>query len=264
MHALEQVNNQICPKSPFVNETGETVRKEVAEVPENVQDRRVQKTRKLLQDALIELVAEKGYEAVTVREILERANVGRSTFYSHFQDKDQLLRSVFERLDELFEQHRRQLVEAATGAAHLERADVTLSLFRFVGDHHRFFKAMLENRGYGIFVKPIYDYVFAHIHSLLTEPAHHQMFAQMHGPLQLPASQKMNGALESEVAAHYFTSAFMGILVWWVEKDRPCSPEEMDALLKRLALPGLGHVLRGGHAAKPQATAPRRTAGSRR
>jgi len=51
---------------------------------QNDLDRRVQKTRKLLQDALIELVAEKSYESVTIREILDRANVGRSTFYAHF------------------------------------------------------------------------------------------------------------------------------------------------------------------------------------
>ena len=71
-------------------------------MPQNVVDRRVQKTRKLLQEALMELVAEKGYEAVTIREILDKANVGRSTFYAHFQDKDQLLHSILELLDELF------------------------------------------------------------------------------------------------------------------------------------------------------------------
>src|SRR3972149_751590 len=78
---------------------------------QNVLDRRVQKTRKLLQDALIELVAEKGYESVTIQEILDKANVGRSTFYSHFQDKDQLLHSILDRLDELFEQHEKLFLD---------------------------------------------------------------------------------------------------------------------------------------------------------
>src|SRR5687768_3006202 len=54
-------------------------------------DRRIQKTRKLLLDALIALTIEKGYEKVTIQDIIDRANVGRSTFYSHFESKDQLL-----------------------------------------------------------------------------------------------------------------------------------------------------------------------------
>ena len=52
-------------------------------------DRRVQRTRKLLQDALMALILEKGYEAVTIQDIIDRANVGRSTFYAHFLDKQQ-------------------------------------------------------------------------------------------------------------------------------------------------------------------------------
>src|SRR5215475_13530041 len=96
-----------------MNLNEEIVRKEVKVMPPNDPDRRVQKTRKLLQDALIELVAEKGFEAVSIREILDKANVGRSTFYAHFQDKDQLLHSILDRLDELFEEHKKRLFSAA-------------------------------------------------------------------------------------------------------------------------------------------------------
>src|SRR5688572_21995012 len=95
-------------------------------------DRRVQKTRKLLQDALVELVAEKGYEAVTIREILDRANVGRSTFYAHFQDKDQLLHSILEGLQALFEEHHKRLLSAAPQAGSPDNTDLTLSLFQFI------------------------------------------------------------------------------------------------------------------------------------
>ncbi|RFM29133.1 TetR/AcrR family transcriptional regulator [Deminuibacter soli] len=54
-------------------------------------DRRTQKTRKLLAEALKELIAEKGYDAITIQDIIDRANVGRSTFYSHYESKEQLL-----------------------------------------------------------------------------------------------------------------------------------------------------------------------------
>src|SRR5690242_13310 len=59
-------------------------------------DRRIQRTRQLLLDSLIQLILEKGYESITVQDIIDRANVGRSTFYSHFQDKEDLLLSGFE------------------------------------------------------------------------------------------------------------------------------------------------------------------------
>src|SRR4051794_18002624 len=81
-------------------------------VSQTMVDRRVQKTRKLLQEALIELISTEGYEAVTVQAILDRANVGRSTFYAHFQDKEQLLHSCFDSLNALFEERTQQLRQA--------------------------------------------------------------------------------------------------------------------------------------------------------
>ncbi len=165
-------------------------------MPPNDVDRRVQKTRKLLQDALIDLVAEKGYEAVSIREILDQANVGRSTFYAHFQDKDQLLHSILDRLDDLFEEHKKRLSEAAKNGGSSSHTNLpiglspTLSLFQFVQQNHRFFKAMLGNRGYGIFGKPVYDYVFAHIHAIFTTPIHDDVFAQLHGSLDVQISRE--------------------------------------------------------------------------
>src|SRR5215217_9115898 len=56
-------------------------------------DRRVQRTKSSLHNALIGLAREKPYPSIAVKEILDRANVGRSTFYMHFRDKDDLLES---------------------------------------------------------------------------------------------------------------------------------------------------------------------------
>jgi len=220
---------------------------------QNDLDRRVQKTRKLLQDALIELVAEKSYESVTIREILDRANVGRSTFYAHFQDKDQLLHSILDRLNELFEQHEKLFLDAKNNFGNADIMNLThelshtLSLFKFIGQNHRFFKAMLGNRGYGIFAKPVYDYVFVHVHGIFTKPAHNDVAAHVHESFKMLKSHEKYGSLESEIAAHYFVSALMGILVWWVEKDKPCRAEEIDRLFRELAVPGFRHVLAATH-----------------
>ena len=68
-------------------------------------DRRIQRTRKVLHEALVQLIFEKGNDKVTVQAVLDRANVGRSTFYAHYQDLEDLFLSGFENLWSLFEGH---------------------------------------------------------------------------------------------------------------------------------------------------------------
>ena len=68
-------------------------------------DRRVQKTRQILQQAIVELVVEKGFESIKVQDILDKANIGRTTFYAHYQDKGELLHACFEEVHAIFEQY---------------------------------------------------------------------------------------------------------------------------------------------------------------
>src|SRR3954452_8603828 len=70
--------------------SGPTVQED-AGMAEKKEDRRIQRTRQLLLQALFSLIQEKGFDAVTVQDIIDRANVGRSTFYVHFVDKEDLL-----------------------------------------------------------------------------------------------------------------------------------------------------------------------------
>src|SRR3974377_1993543 len=59
-------------------------------------DRRVERTRELLQKALMELISERGYDAITIQDIVDRAKVGRTTFYLHYNNKDELFLSCHE------------------------------------------------------------------------------------------------------------------------------------------------------------------------
>ena len=70
------------------------------------EDRRIQRTRALLLSALLDLIVERGYEELTVQDIVDRANVGRSTFYKHFLDKRALLLSGVDGLQGLLTQQR--------------------------------------------------------------------------------------------------------------------------------------------------------------
>ena len=69
--------------------------------PSRKPDRRVQRTRDALGDALIDLMQERPFESITVQDILDRAGVGRSTFYTHFRDKNDLFLSDVEDFLEL-------------------------------------------------------------------------------------------------------------------------------------------------------------------
>src|SRR6266511_3052594 len=72
------------------------IREIVQELAMADQDRRVRRTRRTLHEALIALILERGYERVTVQDILDRADVGRSTFYAHYRDKEALLLTSFD------------------------------------------------------------------------------------------------------------------------------------------------------------------------
>ena len=61
-------------------------------------DRRIQRTRQLLREALFALIVERGYEAITVQDITERANLGRTTLYLHYRDKEELLKASIKAL----------------------------------------------------------------------------------------------------------------------------------------------------------------------
>src|SRR5260370_2844387 len=104
------------------------------------EDRRVGRTRKLLEDALHDLIVEKGYEAVTVQDIIDRANVGRSTFYAHYTDKQQLLFSHFADL-EAHLAHQQRLVRAKS-ADPVERVfGFSLAMFQHAQEYRRLWGA---------------------------------------------------------------------------------------------------------------------------
>lgn len=192
-------------------------------MPEKDLDRRIQKTLQHLQNALTELIGEKDYADITIQEILDRANVGRSTFYAHFENKDQLLRSILTDLNEQFEEGIRQLTEAhktfEDNSAHMP-----LRVIQFVEQNRLLFKAMLGNHRAAN--NPLYDYLYA--------------VTREH--LRLMIQIKHGDTLQLEMAAHYYTSAFIGVLMWWLAQDIAYSAEEFAQLLNQFMLPGLRSV----------------------
>src|SRR4026209_1950526 len=102
-------------------------------------DRRVGKTRKALKEALTDVILEKGYEAVTVQDVIDRADVGRSTFYAHFTDKDDLLMAILADLEVPGPDTSRWKADDPAFAW-------TLELFRHFGSGKRLFKAVASSQ----------------------------------------------------------------------------------------------------------------------
>ncbi len=115
------------------------------------EDRRIQRTRALLLSALLDLIVERGYEDVSVQDIVDRANVGRSTFYKHFLDKRELLLSGVDGLQELLTQQRAALDTSEAARAPL--LGFSLPLFQHVQSNLRFCRALLGPRS-GAIVEP--------------------------------------------------------------------------------------------------------------
>lgn len=182
------------------------------------QDRRVERTRRILSEALMSLIIEKGYEKTTVQDIIDRANVGRSTFYAHFLDKDALLRSGFDNL-------RDALSKKGTGGK--DGWDVALDLFQHAGSHYPLYKAMVGK----------------HSWNMIRQYANKFLFTLIKEHLKPKMSAKKKATVPLDIVVQYIVSSFLALLTWWLEQNMPSTAEEMTEMFKRLTKPGVDEGL---------------------
>lgn len=192
-------------------------------------DRRVARTRHLLQEALVSLILEQGYMSVTVQDVLDRADVGRATFYSHFRDKDALLLSLFASVRESLRAQFMAITEADV-ARFGDGIGMMRPLFEHAAKHQRLYRALLSSRDGGL--------LLGHLHGLLAAPLRaHLEEARRRGGV---------GPLAPvDLVVAGMVSAVLGALIWWMENDLPYAPEEMDRIVEQLTLHGAARIL--GH-----------------
>jgi AcrR family transcriptional regulator len=193
-------------------------------MPQKPPDRRIQRTRQLLQDALIAVILEKGFDAVTVQDIIDRANVGRSTFYAHFQDKEDLLLSGFEHLRTEFEKH---LFSESTASDNPWA--LSLSMFRHAQSQRQLYKALAGKQSGNIALAHIQKYLSAVLLSHIKKQS---------------GTRKQNPP--PEIVAHYISSSYISLLTWWLDNDSPYSPEQMNAFYRQLVEPGVSVLMGTG------------------
>lgn len=177
-------------------------------------DRRVRRTRKLLHDGFLGLVLEKGYEKTTIQDILDRADVGRSTFYSHFRDKEALLTASFDGI-------RDQLEHELAGIDATRAIDVTLPaalLYQHAYDNQRVYRALCGRQGGTV----VQRYLRGMIGDLLRKH------------LRTATSR---AGVPGEVAAEFYTSAALGLLAWWIDHEFCNGPAWLTSMYRTLAAP---------------------------
>ncbi|WP_155838790.1 TetR/AcrR family transcriptional regulator [Arthrobacter castelli] len=159
-------------------------------------DRRVRRTQQAIEQALLSLVVENGYEAVTVRDIIDRADVGRSTFYSHYTDKHDLLLSCLDRIE--------QLLAPAPGPVTGTGMRFNPGLFAGVAQHSQLYRALTPRRSASALVQ-------ARVEALLSEALRSRLAAL------LPAGHAP--AVPLEVVVHSMVGAYQALLSGWLNGD---------------------------------------------
>src|SRR6266849_7709770 len=116
------------------------------EMAKDTIDRRSLRTKAMLQHALNSLIQKKDYEAITIKDICDAANVGRSTFYAHYTSKDDLKRKGFEKLRTLLVDRQREALTMAAG--NRDRSlGFSLAMFEHARDHVDHYRALVGGRG---------------------------------------------------------------------------------------------------------------------
>lgn len=186
------------------------------------EDRRIGRTRKLMHEALMSLIVEKGYEAITVQDILDRADVGRSTFYAHYRDKDELLLSSFEHLRSMFEQQQQAII-ASRRTGNDPEINFILELFRHTGRHQKLYKAFAGKQSGEMVLKYLHRYLY----DLLIERTTLLMKSRKTPPVPI------------EITTHYLVSSLLSLMTWWLDNNMPYSAEKMDEIFRMLTTPAI-------------------------
>lgn len=188
-------------------------------------DRRVARTRQALHEALIGLILEKGYDAVTVQDIVVRANVGRSTFYAHHGGKEGLLKNGLQSLREEMLAVQRLHAGDAAGAQRL--LGFSAAFFAHTHGHRELYQALVRHGGSAV--------VDASLRRLLFDLVRREL-----APLR-PAGRA--GALPADALARFVADAMFSLLLWWHDRAPRLSPDEVETIFRRLVMPTLRNEL---------------------
>jgi len=192
------------------------------EMAKNAIDRRSIRTKAMLQHALNSLIHKKGYEAITIKDICDAANVGRSTFYAHYTSKDDLKRRGFEKLRKELVDRQRE-AQAAPGDIKDRSLGFSLTMFEHARDHVDHYRALVGGRGGTVSL--------GQIRQILSDLVRNEFAATV--------GKNSADTIPRELIVQYVVGAYMAVLTWWLDGGAKLPPKRIDEMFRRLAAEGI-------------------------
>jgi AcrR family transcriptional regulator len=189
----------------------------------NKLDPRVLRTRQLLRDAIISLIPEMGYSAITIQDIADRATLNRTTFYLHYHDKNELLIDAF---DEMMA-HTTPLLPDEDISLDQSALKSIEFVFQFIAGQSDFFMVMLTQESVPAFYARLRDYI-------------KEVGLKWFKVLQ-PEEEKI--IVPPDISINFLGSAVLGVIEWWLQNDMGLSAEYMATQVMVLSVLGLHRSL---------------------
>ena len=184
-------------------------------------DRRIQRTRQLLRGAVIDLILEKGYDDLTVEDITDQANLGRTTFYLHYTDKRELLLDSLEHImDDLFQNI---YSEENLRKWENEGIDPRKMVFIHASENADLYRLLFDGQVGGIVISHFRKHL-AVIFNRITEA--------------LQSKFSLTPRIPNEVTTNFVSGALTGLMVWWLQEDMPYPPEEIYQMYHQMLVNG--------------------------
>ncbi len=177
---------------------------------------RLRRTQKLLREALIELIEERGFEALTIGEITERAMVSRAAFYRNYQDK-------YDLVEQIFEEAMTTLLNEVGDLGQEHPAEVWVTFFEHIAQYERLYRALLGRKGSPWFVRKMR----ASLADMVKERGHL--------PHKPDANAHLVHTFSDEFVPDLVSTMFVEAITWWLEQGRPYTPKEIATRSSLLA-----------------------------
>ena len=174
--------------------------------------RRKKRTRQKLQDAMLELVLEKGTEAISIQEVTDRADLGRGTFYFHFDDKEDLLWTIVE--DRIRDTERQLIEDYGDKLPEQPEYFAYLNMFRHVEQHADVYRLLLSSKGSQGVANRARNYL---VQETLQDMENYGVFMDIGQP--------------PEITAQIVIGLLFSLILWWLESNSDTSAVEMAAIL---------------------------------
>jgi AcrR family transcriptional regulator len=169
-----------------------------------------------LREALIELIEERGFEALTIGELTSRAMVSRAAFYRNYQDK-------YDLVEQIFEEALSALLSAVGELGREHPPSIWVKFFEHIAEYERLYRALLGSKGSPWFVRKMR----ASLVGLVKERGH-----LPHGP---DASARPVHTFSDEFVPDLVSTMFVEAITWWLEHARPYTPKEIATRTALLA-----------------------------